>query len=75
MPDTTYVTWDYEEFADPPFYHIFSLDQESESLNLPWELFAITARQTPEMDMLIAELAWAIEKTIAAATDQSVTNV
>lgn len=64
-----YVTWDYEEGADPSYYHIYSTDMEPGELDIGATLFTITTPCSPEMDSRIDALATAMESVIAAATE------
>jgi hypothetical protein len=63
-----YVTYDYEDGADPPYYHIYSTDEEPEALAIGATLFTITTPESPEMDEKIIAVCDALQNVIAAAT-------
>ena len=56
-----YVTFNYEEHATPPYYHIFSVSNEVDLV------FAIECSETPEM----TAAAQAIVDAINSAVDLS----
>lgn len=62
-----YVAWDYEEGADPPYYHIYSTDDlEPDALDLEVSL-TINIPQSAQMDALIIAACEALEAAITHA--------
>lgn len=58
-----YVTYDYE---DDRFWHIYSLDQEPDGVDLPTTILTVEAPLTPEWERRIAKITDALDELVAA---------
>lgn len=60
-----HISWDYEEDATPPRYHVYTVSDDADLvLGDGGAILAITVPQSPEADALVRTLVGALDELI-----------